>query len=597
MNRILKRQLKRNFGKDFDISSLEPKVQELLASVEETYEEFTREKALLENTLDINSTELYEANQQIVQKNENLNSLLEENSELLQNRIEENLEIGTQLKQYKQAMDSALLVNTFDLDKNITFVNNNYAGLSGFTQHELIGQKYDFLHHQESDIELQNTIFNTIQNKEIWNGLLKYQSRDLQLYDLNATIFPILNANNETTEYMSIFQDITAIENSRKKAIELEKAKSLFIANMSHELRTPLNSIIGFSQILQRQQTLPEKSRNYIDKINSSGEHLLKLINSILDFSKIEAGQVILEHIKINLYSIINTTLTQLETQAKEKNILLKIEYEKGLTKTFLGDSLRLTQIITNLVSNSIKFTNEGYVKIIVRKIKTNRIQIEVQDSGIGLNDTDKNKLFEEFSQADNSTTREYGGTGLGLSISKELVQLMDGTIWVESEKGKGSSFIFEIELEEVATQEDMQQTQTSTHEQNISPKSINDILKKTILLVEDNPTNQLLITTLFEDTKIKIDIANNGLEALNMIKSSGTSYDLILMDLQMPVMNGFEATIEIRKNDKTIPIIALSANVLKEDIEKTHDVGMNEYLRKPIDTQKLYNCLVRYLV
>ena len=452
MNRILKRLLKRHFSKDFDVSSLEPDIQTLLSKVGETFEELEKEKRFLENTLDINSQELYAANKQIAQKNENLNSLLEKNAKLLENRIEENLEIGTQLKQYKQAMDSALLVNTFNQDGVLTFVNENFCRLSGMQQSRMIGKNHDFMYSMENETNLSQQILEKIQNKEIYNGLIKYNSHDFNVYDLNATLFPILNANNETVEYMSIFQDVTEIEKSRQKALELDKAKSLFIANMSHELRTPLNAILGFSQLLRRQKDLSDKVHTYVQKINSSGEHLLKLINSILDFSKMEAGEVNLEHTQINLYSIINNALVQEENQAKLKNIALHVDYDINLTKTFLGDGLRITQIISNLCSNALKFTNEGEIRISVARVAQDRIKIAVKDTGIGISKENQAKLFKEFSQADNSTTREYGGTGLGLSISLKLVKLMHGKIWIESEKGVGSSFIFEIDLEEFDT-------------------------------------------------------------------------------------------------------------------------------------------------
>ena len=587
MSRILKRLLKRQFGKDFDTSSLEPDIQALLLSVGETFEEFEKEKRFLENTLNINSDELYEANRKIIQKNEDLNTLLDENSKLLENRIEENLEIGTQLKQYKQAMDSALLVNTFDLEGTLTFVNDNFSQLSGFNTQEMIGKKYDFMYSENNPDALSEQILQTVQSKEIWNGLLKYTSRYLHVYDLNATIFPILNVQNEIVEYMSIFQDVTEIENSRQKAVELDRSKSLFIANMSHELRTPLNAIIGFSQLLRMQKNLSDKVHSYVEKINYSGEHLLKLINSILDFSKIEAGEVRLEHIKLDLYSIISTALVQQENQAKEKNIGLHIDYEENLTKLFLGDSLRLTQIITNLCSNALKFTHKGEVRVSVAKVATNRIKIAVNDTGIGLSESDQTKLFKEFSQADNSTTREYGGTGLGLSISQALVKLMHGEIWVESEKGVGSSFIFEIDLEEYAESEDKLPELM---------KSLSALKDKSILLVEDNKMNQLLVVNLLEDSKINIDIANNGLEAVQMKSAVKEPYNLILMDIQMPVMNGFEASRKIRESDKEIPIIALSANISRNDTHRIKEAGINEHLFKPIDTNKFFSCLLKYL-
>jgi PAS domain S-box-containing protein len=335
MNRVLKRQIKNSFGKDFDITTLDPKIQEFIQNVEESYDEFEKEKKFLENVVDVNSTELYEANKQIIQQNKNLNELLEKNEKLLENRIEENLEIETTLKQYKQAMDTALLVSTFDYEGKITFVNSNFCALTGYSKTEVLDKKYNFLHYEESS-HLDEEIFEAIRNKKIWTGVLKYKNRDLKIYDLNTTIFPILNAQNEILEYMSIFQDITEIENSRQKALDLDRAKSLFIANMSHELRTPLNGILGFSQLLRRQKDISEKIKTYVDKINSSGEHLLKLINSILDFSKIESGEIVLEHLEINLYNLIAAALVQQENTAKLKNISLHIDYDSSLGKEFL---------------------------------------------------------------------------------------------------------------------------------------------------------------------------------------------------------------------------------------------------------------------
>jgi len=423
MNRLFKRQLGRHFGKEFNVESLEPKMKEFFLNIAQTYEEYDSEKRLLENTLDLNSRELFAANK----------------------------EIGTQLRQYKQAMDSALLVNTFNLEGILTFANSNFCKISALSADEMVGQNYKKILAQGNSEHVVDELFSTLLKREIYNGELKYQNAHQETYVLKATIFPILNTNDEVTEYMSIFQDITEIENSRQKALELDRAKSLFIANMSHELRTPLNSIIGFSQIMQRKNELPEKHQSYIEKINQSGEHLLKLINSILDFSKIESGEVNLEAVKINLYSLIKTALSQQEQNAQEKHLKTSIFYDENLGQLFIGDSVRISQILINLIANAIKFTSSGSILIVAKKVGHNRVRIKVQDTGIGLDEEEKLRLFKEFSQADNSTTRKYGGTGLGLSISKKLVELMNGTIWIESVKGEGSSFIFEIDLIEVS--------------------------------------------------------------------------------------------------------------------------------------------------
>ncbi len=572
MNRILKRQLKRHFSKEFDPTSLDENVQSLLESVSQSYDEFAKEKRLLENTLELNSEELFAANKKV---------------------LEQNREIDTELQQYKHAMESAMLVNRFNLDGTLSFVNEKFCIMSGKDESYFLGKEHCSLYHDNPHAKaMKQKIF----AKETWSGTLKHKAKNGEVFVLNATIFPILNADNEITCFMSIYQDITEIEKSRIKALELDKSKSLFIANMSHELRTPLNSIIGFSQILKKQEKIPEKLRGFIERINVSGEHLLKLINSILDFSKIEAGQVQLEKIEINLYEIANSVMTQQEPQAREKGLSLRVLYDEQMPKYFLGDSLRLTQILTNLVSNALKFTEHGGVSIIVSYKAENRVRCEVKDTGIGLSEKAKEKLFKQFSQADESTTREYGGTGLGLSISKELVTLMGGKIWVESEEHKGSSFIFEINLEDAKHADPLFEDDNS-EEHKASVQDLKHFTEKKILLAEDNVTNQFLVEAMLDETDIQLDIANNGLEALNLFHAHTEEYySLILMDLQMPIMNGFEATERIRKTNQTIPILGLSANIDKEDIAKAKVLGMNNYLSKPIDSEKFFRTLLKYL-
>ena len=276
------------------------------------------------------------------------------------------------------------------------------------------------------------------------------ESKSLELWNMNQSLekksLELAHFNHSLEEQVEIRTQ--ELKDALTIMEEANKAKSRFLANMSHELRTPLNAIIGFSQILARNKDLTEKPKNYVYKINDSGTKLLQLINSILDYSKNEAGEVILEKVDFNLYKSIQNVITQLELKAKEKNLEITVEYNLSVESKFNGDSLRLSQILTNLISNAIKFTPQGSVNIIINKIEDNRYRFEVKDTGIGLTEEQKDKLFKPFAQADSSTTRTYGGTGLGLSISKEFVELMNGNIWIESEYGVGTNFIFEIDLE-----------------------------------------------------------------------------------------------------------------------------------------------------
>ncbi|OHE07388.1 MAG: hypothetical protein A2513_02315 [Sulfurimonas sp. RIFOXYD12_FULL_33_39] len=377
------------------------------------------------------------------------------------------------------------------------------------------------------------------------------------------------------------------LEKEKTKAQNATKTKSQFLANMSHEIRTPINGVIGINHLLL-ETTLSKEQRDYLQIIDNSAKSLLGIINDILDFSKIEASKLTIEKINFNLKKTVSSVIESVKFIAEEKNIKIHLKYEDDLKDYFYGDSLRISQILTNLLGNAIKFTNKnGDIYINITKSDNDKLIFEVKDSGIGLSEKEKKKLFISFSQADNSTTRKYGGTGLGLAISKQLVELMGGKIWVEGKTGVGSSFKFEIELKEAES------SYIKTDEEE--PKFNKNILCATkILVVEDNITNQMVILGLLEDYIKEIDIAKNGQEAVELFEVG--KYELILMDIQMPVMDGCEATRIIRGIDKNIPIIALTANAMSEEIEKTKAAGMNEHLTKPIDIEKLFSTISKYI-
>ena len=371
------------------------------------------------------------------------------------------------------------------------------------------------------------------------------------------------------------------------------RLKSDFLANMSHEIRTPMNSVIGMAHLALKSVTNP-KQRDYLQKIYHSGQHLLGIINDILDFSKIEAGKLNLEMLDFALESLLTNISNQLGESASRKNLELVFEIWPGLSHQLRGDPLRLEQVLLNFVSNAIKFSENGRIYIRARPVEdrdnTTVVRFEVQDDGIGMNASQVSSLFQSFHQADTSTTRKYGGTGLGLVISKQLAELMGGAVGVESEPGHGSTFWFTARLQKGTHL--LQATDTTA----IQPDVLASIQGASILLVEDNIFSQQVGQELLEEAGATVVIANNGKEAIDLLLKE--HFDCVLMDVQMPVMDGYEATRIIRGHPKLSGtlIIAMTANAGREDQARCLAAGMDEFVTKPIAPNLLFSVLSKWM-
>ncbi len=384
------------------------------------------------------------------------------------------------------------------------------------------------------------------------------------------------------------------LKHAKEEAERNSFLKSLFLATMSHEIRTPMNGIIGVIDLVRRTE-LTEDQLELLNIIDISGNNLLSIINDILDFSKIEAGQVQLEKVKFNIYRIIDEVVKLLRIKADERENELVTEIDVSLPKFVMGDPLRLKQIITNLTNNALKFTKRGEVKIkayLVSEFENKqKLKFEIIDDGIGISEEGKKKLFKSFSQVGDSTQRQYGGTGLGLVISKNLTELMDGEIGVESVEGDGSTFWFTAVFEKPGDEE----TPIPAEATDLLKNNDRQDQKLSILLVEDNKINQKVALASLKPYGHKMDVADNGKVAVDKFRKN--DYDLIIMDLQMPVMDGYTATQEIRKYEQEsgktkTKIVALTANAMAEEREKCMKIGMDDFITKPFKALDLERVL-----
>lgn len=424
-----------------------------------------------------------------------------------------------------------------------------------------------------------------------FNELLhQIEKHDESLHELNSKLEEKVHERTIELEFKN-----KKLYEAKKQAEKSKHVKEQFLASMSHEIRTPLNAILGFQELLKT-TNLNDEQKEYVNSVDFAGRNLLVIINDILDISKIEAGKFLFEEVELNIKEVLNSVIELIEFRAKEKQLVLKCEFNSDFSEIVLGDSARLTQILLNLIGNSIKFTEKGGITISISKLEDNdkfeKVEFKVCDTGIGISEENIKNIFESFTQASSETNRKYGGTGLGLTIVKQLIELQGGQISVESELNKGSVFCFYLSFKKGKFSDRNRKT-------NLSTSGFDFILKnKKILLVEDMLLNQSLVKKIMQKWEVVLTIANNGIEALEMLKHQ--QFDLILMDIQMPEMDGYETTQHIRNWDNqkinSIPIIALTAHASSSEAEKCINLGMNAYLAKPFKTDQLKNSILNLI-
>lgn len=509
------------------------------------------------------------------------------------------LNTNSSLKAYKKAIDEHAIVSITDPKGIITYVNCKFEEVSGFTSNELLGKTHKVVNSGVHPKGFFKGLWQQALAGRTWHHEVCNRRKDGSLYWVNATVVPILNEENQVSSIISVRTDITPIKQAeraltaeKERAEVANKAKSDFLANMSHEIRTPMNAVIGMSH-LARQTSKDDQVNGYIDKIQHSAQNLLSIINDILDFSKIEAGRLEVEEIPFRLDNVINHLADVASVKSEEKGLPLIFDVDESLPNGLKGDPLRLGQVLLNLVNNAIKFTRQGEVRVCASLLDLRADKAEVRfsviDSGIGLTKEEMGRLFQSFSQADTSTTRKYGGTGLGLAISKQLVELMNGEIGVHSVKGEGSEFFFTLTFELDVIEE---------------ADTLVDMTSVRVLAVDDDPTSLQSVCSALSAQGVSVDGETDAPAALNRLVNAAAigeaPYNVLLMDWQMPILDGFQMAKAVR-NNSSLPlqpaILMLTAHGGEDLQRRINHNFIDSVLLKPASGSHLLNAMQKALV
>ncbi|WP_378956500.1 response regulator [Pelosinus sp. sgz500959] len=492
----------------------------------------------------------------------------------------------------------------------IEIVNEVAQALLGWSQDEASGKYFGEVVHLISAItrdRCEDPVEKVIHTGKII-GLANHTiliAKDGTERHIADSAAPIKDENGDITGVILVFRDVTEEIRKQEEVIKSKEetafanaantAKSQFLANMSHEIRTPMNGFLGMIQIMEMTE-LTQEQRGYMNIVRTSSDALLKLINDILDYTKIEIGKMKLEKIVFNFSKMVSDVVSLFKSSAIGKGLIMEVSIQKDVPDHFIGDPFRLRQILSNLMGNAVKFTNKGRIDILIRMVEVrsnNEVKLEfaVKDTGIGIPDDKIDDLFKSFSQVDNSNIRKYGGSGLGLAISKNLVELMAGEIWVDSKKDEGSNFCFTCVLESIHVKQDFPEPSVK----KMIEGQVKNELK--ILLAEDDPVSQMVLEQLSGRKGWQVILCENGTEAFDRYRKE--NFDIVIMDCQMPVLDGYKATRAIRQLERQrethTPIIAMTAYALQGDREKCIEAGMDDYLTKPINAHEFYAAVERW--